>query len=146
MSGRSGSIALKMSPRLSSALRSANTIRCCWRRAVRYAHFCNSHDLCSQCFLEPHDGKSGTIRFSRELTMVHANQYHPLPEQSRLVQAKACSITIKQLLSRLFRWQRCQSGSEILALEIQPSKSCASQSISSVCFLFPLRGCFTLKC
>ena len=30
--------------------------------------------------LESNDGKSCTIRFGRQLTMVHANKYHPLFE------------------------------------------------------------------
>lgn len=59
----------------------------------------------SDAFLEPNDGKSGTVRFGGKLQMVHAYQYYSLPEQGRLVQGKARSITAGQLFPRLLRRQ-----------------------------------------
>lgn len=43
--------------------------------------------------LEPYDGIARTFRLRRELEMVHADIYRPLPQQSRSFPTKAEEIT-----------------------------------------------------
>lgn len=81
---------------------------------------------------EPHDGKFGPFRLSRQLEMVHENIHHPFPQQGRSVQAKAGQVAAVQLLPRLLGWKRRESRGKVPALEIQPGQQGTSQSISSV--------------
>lgn len=43
-------------------------------------------------YTEPDDGESGAVRLGSQLSMVYADQHHPLPQQSRFVQAEAREI------------------------------------------------------
>jgi guanine nucleotide-binding protein G(i) subunit alpha len=60
---------------------------------------------------EPHDGKFVALRFSCQLSMVHANQYNSVPQQGGCFQAKARPVTARKLLPRLLRRQRREQGS-----------------------------------
>jgi hypothetical protein len=64
--------------------------------------------------------------------MVHANEYHSIPQQGGSVQVEAGKITFEQLLSGLLWWKRCQPSSQISAMEIQPGQSSTLESLSSV--------------
>lgn len=55
---------------------------------------------------EPNDGEFGAFRFGRQFAMVYEDQYHSIPQQVRFVQAKAGQVTARELLPRLFWWQR----------------------------------------
>jgi guanine nucleotide-binding protein G(i) subunit alpha len=99
----------------------------------------NSREFkCSLCssHLEPNDGKSGAIRFRGQLKMVHADEYHPLSQQSRSLQAEAGTITAEQLLPGLLGWKRHQPSIKIPALAVQSGQPRTSKFIPSVCILF----------
>lgn len=49
-------------------------------------------------FPESDDGEFGAFRFGCQLTVVYEDKYYPFPQQSRLVQTKAESVTARQLL------------------------------------------------
>jgi hypothetical protein len=66
--------------------------------------------------------------------MVHANQYHPLPEQSGLVQNEAWEITVKQLLPGLLWRQRYQQSFEVSAMAVQSSQPSTSQPVPPVSY------------
>jgi len=69
-------------------------------------------------YLEPNDGISGSFRLGGKFAMVHANKHHSVPQQSRLIQAEARSITTEQLLPGLLGRQRCQPSGKVSAMEI----------------------------
>ena len=80
---------------------------------------CISCERCSLLiYLEPNDGKFNTIRFGCQFKMVHANEYHSVPEQGGSVQTKARQVTAQQVFSRLFGWERYQQSIEVLAMAI----------------------------
>ena len=64
--------------------------------------------------------------------MVHADQYHPLPEQGRFVPSQAGPVTAREILSRLLGRQRRQPCRQIPALALQPGQPSAPQPLSSV--------------
>lgn len=84
--------------------------------------------------IEPDDGEPALIRLGGKLQMVYADQYHPVPEQGRHLQAEAFPVAAGQLLPRLLRRQRCQQGRQIPTLEVQPSQPRPSESLPSVSF------------
>jgi hypothetical protein len=88
--------------------------------------------------IEPNDGESGAVRFGGQLEMVHADQYHPLPEQGGPVPPEAGPVTTQQLLPRLFRRQQHQPRLEISTLAVQPGQPRASQSLSPVCHVLDI--------
>lgn len=87
---------------------------------------------------EPNDGEFTAFRLSSQLKVVHAHQYHFVPQQGRYLQAKAEPVTTGQLLSRLLRWKRCQQGSQIPTLAVQPGQPSTLKLVSSVSS-FPCR-------
>jgi len=58
--------------------------------------------------------------------MVHADEYHPVPEQSRSLQTKAGAVTLEQLFPGLLRRKRYQQSIKVSALEVQSSQSSTS--------------------
>jgi guanine nucleotide-binding protein G(i) subunit alpha len=84
------------------------------------------------CASESNDGKPGSVRLGGEQPVVHEDQHHPLPEQSRSLQGETRAITARKLLPRLLGRQRRQPRCKVPAMEIQPSESGASESVSSV--------------
>lgn len=72
--------------------------------------------------VEPDDGESSSVRLGCEFQMVHEDQHHFISEQGRSIQTEARPLAIRQLFSRLFRWQRRQSGSEVPLMAFQPSQ------------------------
>lgn len=84
------------------------------------------------CALESNDGVPRALRLGGQLALVHANEHHPLPQQSRSLQNQARTITARKLLSRLLWRQRCQPGGEISSMALQPGQSRTFKSIPSV--------------
>ena len=68
--------------------------------------------------LESDDGKFDTLRFGRQFKMVHADEYHSVPEQGGSVQTKARQVTAQQVFPRLLGWERYQQSIEVLAMAI----------------------------
>lgn len=64
--------------------------------------------------------------------MVHADKYHPLPEQSRSVPLEIASIPLEHLLPRLLGRQRCEPRCQVPPLAVQPSEPRTSEPIPSV--------------
>lgn len=67
---------------------------------------------------ESDDGEFGTLRLCGQFQVVHADQHHPVFEQSGSVQGEAGKITPSQLLSRLLRGKRRQQSCQIPPLAI----------------------------
>jgi hypothetical protein len=62
---------------------------------------CDQHDsliLLLTRNLESHDGEPGPFRLGRQQPMVHENQHHLVPQQSRSFQGEARAIPARQLL------------------------------------------------
>lgn len=68
--------------------------------------------------VEPHDGKLTAVRLGCQLTLVHENQHHPLPEQGGHLQAETGPLTSIQLLPRLHWRYRRQQGSQVPAMAV----------------------------
>jgi hypothetical protein len=81
---------------------------------------------------EPNDGESTAFRLSGQLKVVHAHQYHFVPQQGGYLQAKVEPVATGQLLPRLLRWKRCQQGSQISTLAIQPGQPSTFKLVSPV--------------
>jgi hypothetical protein len=84
------------------------------------------------CRTESYDGKFGPFRLGGQLAVVHENEYHPLPQQGRLVPSEAGQVTAFKLLPRLLGRQRRESRRQIPALALQPSQQGPPQPLSSV--------------
>lgn len=74
-----------------------------------------SSQACSPCEIgcastdrdaEPDDGEPCTVRLGRQLSLVHADEHHPVLEQGRPVQAEARQVATRKLLPRLLWRQR----------------------------------------
>jgi hypothetical protein len=83
--------------------------------------------------LESDDGEFGIVRFSCQQPLVCADQHYPLSKQGGFVQSEARSEPAVELLSRLFRWKRCQPCRQVSPLAIQSGQSCPPQPLPSVC-------------
>ena len=131
--GRNGYTVSKMSRLSYFAWRLVNTIKCYWKRVARYdyqKHY-NWEPTLTQA-TESDDGESSTIWFRCELTVVHADKHHSLPQQSRSFQSETRKVASRQIFSGLFRWKRRKSCGEVPAVEIQSSESSAFKPIPPV--------------
>lgn len=70
---------------------------------------------------ESNDGVPRALRLGSQLALVHANEHHPLPQQSRSLQNQARAITARELLPGLLWRQRRQPGGQISTMALQPS-------------------------
>ena len=87
---------------------------------------------CLTEYAEPNDGVTRAVRLCCQLEMVHADEHHPLSQQSRSLQREARSLASWELLSRLFRRQRRQQSCQVSPVAVQPSQQSPIESLSSV--------------
>jgi hypothetical protein len=67
---------------------------------------------------EPDDGELVVVRLSRQLEVVHEDEYHSLLEQGGHLQAEAAQVTAGELLSGLLWRERREQGGQIPAVAV----------------------------